>query len=831
MSLRIVQSDSGDMSVPSGSGIIQGEGSLYIPVVFMLVLIAFVGLYRPGYVVGGDNWPTAFIPGNHDLEHSMHLWGYTVTGMGSPQFNPSWFALGLWGRLWLSLGLPGPGVQFIFVTAMLIWEGVGMIRFVRVLFPEQRFAALAAGIGLPVSFINTVGLTNYVQVFAFGYFPWLAALLISHIRRPRPIWRSAAQIGLASLGLLIISANPPLVVAAILWALAWIVLGWCVWHTFRRTWMAVCIGVCFAALLNGWWMYAASVALYGSNGTTRQVFAGPLDWGWVSGRASLLNLLSMQGFWAWPSPEVFPWAGLYTQGILQISLFVPLLLASMGIIWAPYRRRTLLLLAIILVSLFLAKGLHPPLEGVNRFLYLHVPFFWLLRDPQAVMDCILYPALYTMAALGVAEVLRGTRILLDRCRLRAAWRIPVLSVAGSAVVLLLTTSGYALANGAAVPDETMDGAAKTVVTIPRYWYDVARYLRQNDPQSGVLMLPNDDFYQMPYTWGYYGVDAVAQTFIDQPLFYLTSGLGYLGASASFQSQQDHLLSLIRKESIVAIAPILQAMGIKWVIERRDVDWAWPGRSILSAPFLVRYLGHQPDIVKVRSFGQLDVYRVTLNTAPIEAYRGAGAWLGPKYPRLAELASLLGGDVPWISSALNGSLPISAWGWLTPSGAAEIASANRPTSPLAHLQTSAGTVYASGKPPEVLPVQWQGKAPIYSVKVPRGARLLVLRTSYAPGWVVEGRGHALPWPHVVVDGFLNGWIVPRNVSDMVQLRYAPATTFDALLYISLGTICIVVGLLLTGFTGHDWLSKKAIHMLGLKVEKKVIQRQQREMKPR
>ena len=61
--------------------------------------------------------------------------------------------------------------------------------------------------------------------------------------------------------------------------------------------------------------------------------------------------------------------------------------------------------------------------------------------------------------------------------------------------------------GAIAPDHR-PVLPSTHVSVPAYWTAMASYLNGSAPPGNLLVLPEDDFYQMPYTWGYYGADAL-----------------------------------------------------------------------------------------------------------------------------------------------------------------------------------------------------------------------------------------------------------------------------------------------------------------------------------
>jgi hypothetical protein len=81
---------------------------------------------------------------------------------------------------------------------------------------------------------------------------------------------------------------------------------------------------------------------------------------------------------------------------------------------------------------------------------------------------------------------------------------------------------------------------------------------------------------------------------------------------------------------------------------------------------------------------------------------------------------------------------------------------------------------------------------YDVDVPARSKILVLHTSYAPGWEAEAGGKRLEWRHVAVDGFLNGWLISNDAPAHVSLVYTPARIFRALQAIAIVVLaCLVV----------------------------------------
>jgi arabinofuranan 3-O-arabinosyltransferase len=140
------------------------------------------------------------------------------------------------------------------------------------------------------------------------------------------------------------------------------------------------------------------------------------------------------------------------------------------------------------------------LSGVNLFLYRQVPGMWLLREPLSKLG----PMLVLLYGVMVALSLEGVHDLARRSQgvARGALRTAVAILAIGAVGFT-----YPMWTGQVVPDQrpTLPSAH---VQVPAGWLRLADTLNASTAEGKALVLPLDDFYQMPTTWGYYGVDNV-----------------------------------------------------------------------------------------------------------------------------------------------------------------------------------------------------------------------------------------------------------------------------------------------------------------------------------
>ncbi len=593
------------------------EALLYCSILAILAAIVALRLPHSAYLAMGDWWPGEFVPGNVVLA-SNGLWSHSVSGFGSPQFQQSDTFWAAFNSVVSWFGIRGPNAQFAFLFVLVVSAGLSTAYFARALLPERRLIALLAGIGAVSSMQTVLWLTNPLFDFALCYYPLVAGLIINRMREPQPWPRFAGELSLLGTGLVLQEANEPLTVFAVLWAIFWVIVCGIAFRTWRKTLPALGVAAAVIFVENIWWAYAAYIALFGGGDALRQVFAGPLAWRWVDARASILNQLTQQNEWDIVVRQFRPDLGPFLSGWMRATLYVPATAAVFAVLSRPGVKRVALLWFIAAVCVLIGKGSHEPFGAFNTWLYLHAPGFWLLRDPAAITNVMLHIVLYVLAAAGIVALVD---VVMHSARGRLA-SAPARAALVSACAIALCANGWSPLHRDFLPSTWLDGRARTSVLLPDYWPEAARYLNEHAQGSRVLLLPNDDFYQMFYEWGYYGADTVAWSLLTVPALAITPGpSGYVaGSSGSFEAISE--LDREIRSSAKPIAPGLAALGVGWILQRNDIVTETPGRDIYKPARVAAFLRRQPGISKIVSFGKLDIYRVDSSVGLVSAFEGS-----------------------------------------------------------------------------------------------------------------------------------------------------------------------------------------------------------------
>jgi len=564
-----------------------------------LIVTAQLFPYRR-LIAGGDNFPTDFFNPANWLRRAPYVWD--LTGVGGPNSPAVLLPVIVVSRLLRVFLSPGD-TQHAVYALLIAGQFLVMQLLVLTLFPGRRVAAFFAGLFYCLNTYSMLGIATWFTTYILFYLPLMAVLVIRSITgAPSRLRLLLFALSSASSGILFV--NPP--IYAIFLLFACIVLAY-VLTTYRRAagvWRRVALLIVLFLVANAYWMAQAYFLLFGAGHSQISASTNPADVSGVARRSSILNLFWLNPTWAWDF--YFPYAPLYKTPLLLGTIFLPTLLTFSSLFNKALPRRVVLpTLSLVLILLLISTGQHGPWQSVDLLLYRHVPLFWLFREPDSKFPFVLLVLYAPLVGCQVEWLANGAVHMLRKWRLYAVGaKAGIMAVVGAALLIAAFpfVTGAAVGRGQISPD-------KIGMDVPNYWFQLGSYLSQHDPHDGVLLLPNDDFYQMPYTWGYYGVDAIASEFLPNRTIVLSGGQGYLSASSSYEDFKAKILRGLIDNSHLSLTPYLAALGIKYIVQRNDIEASAPTRHIVSQQQVRRYLHAQRAVHFVRSFGQLDLYVV------------------------------------------------------------------------------------------------------------------------------------------------------------------------------------------------------------------------------
>jgi arabinofuranan 3-O-arabinosyltransferase len=564
--------------------------------------------FRPGaFIAGGDLPP--FVRNGLAFEITS-WWGHSGIGAGTPAAEiaraPEVAALGIVHIL----GLSDATGQRLFVTLIIAAVALATVFFV-FSFVERPVAAGLAGILVVVNPFTLQTRNHFTLCWEMALMALVGGLILRAARGRRV---SGVVLALATVPAIYLAVNPADLLMPALWILALASMASILFGSggAGRAFSLLLRASPWAVGLNVWWVAPFAYSLL-SPGIGRQFAAGISisSWAFVHGRASIPNVVSLSSTWGWDFPLYFPFdAALDSPWWAPLRFCLPTL-ALMAPLVVPFRKRAtaVTLTAVTLLVVFLIKGVHPPLASVNTWLYQHIPGMWLLREPFTKLGPILLLTYVALAAMTIQALAPIPRRVGKHLRANTAAGLTAVLVAGAlAYPYPLWTASL-----------TGDGKFAASVRLPSEWTTIASEINNSSEPGKVLVLPLDDYYQVPTSWGYNGVDTIPRLLLSRPTIQLLPG-GYYNPIPGFAALLNTLQSSLVAGETQVVEPLLRALGVAFVIVRHDIDTSFRGRRVLIPPSgpMDRTLAETPALDLVGRFGVANVYRLREPSGQIQS---------------------------------------------------------------------------------------------------------------------------------------------------------------------------------------------------------------------
>jgi len=403
--------------------------------------------------------------------------------------------------------------------------------------------------------------------------------------------------------------NPPtlgIVLAAVLITplIAWWIYGP---TGARRSLRVLAFGIPITILFSLYWIVPSVLQL--QQAAFAQL-AAVTDWSWTESRATIRNGFWLNTSWAWAYREYFPFAPAYEVYPLSILKFAPAIVAFGSLALRHERspsglnllRMSTAAAALALALIFLGTGTNPPGDVVFNRLYA-LPLGWLLREPGRFL-IVADLAFAILVAITVQRLVQFDVLL---SRVDTPNRFITSAITVIPLVVLVLTPGMPLLTGAIVPDNRAP-LPSMHVRMPNYWMEMASYINQMPGPGGILVLPPDDFYQMPYKWGYYGSDGFIGQLVSRPIL-IPGQQAYFPTSAQLLSVEELAANSITSYDWQLEGNLLGVLGTPWVLVRDDLDTTFAGRTFQSPASLVGALQQAGNFNLVHRSGPLWLFRL------------------------------------------------------------------------------------------------------------------------------------------------------------------------------------------------------------------------------
>jgi hypothetical protein len=568
--------------------------------------VAVQSWFQSGSVIGtGDVAPPAGIAW---IARVFSAWTWSGSDLGGPSGLEAQLP---WAAVLASVhGLGGSAevAQRVWYSVLFVGAAMSSLAFFYALGLRPPGAAIGSLAYVFSPFVVANVVPNPIYMAALAVMPALPAVVLGAARGAFRL-KTAALLMAAFAPLLgYIYENPPLLGVVVLFTLGTPLLA--AWLLGRRAGLrgalTLVTGLLLILVVSAYWIVPSILVLPNFAGSLASISS----WSWTEGRATIRNALWLNNFWGWQFPEYVPYSSVYDSFPFALLKFLPAALAFGAIahrqhsfrerLGPPHLRLAVLMASIALVLILLSTGTNPPGDLIFNFLYA-LPYGWLLREPGRFLI-----AADLMYAVLIALTVEWLLTLIPRRRLGRGTRSPyprtlVLVVLG----VLVITPGLPLLTGAVIPD-VRPVLPSAHVKVPNYWMDMTSYIDRVPVSGSVLVFPPDDFYQMPYRWGYYGVDDFIRDMMTRPVL-TPSAQSYLAVAPQLRGAVDLTAGSMLAGNWPRAEGMMRLLGAPLVLVRGDLDTSTGNRSFLPPGGLSAALVKAPNFDLIHTSGPLQLF--------------------------------------------------------------------------------------------------------------------------------------------------------------------------------------------------------------------------------
>jgi hypothetical protein len=282
-----------------------------------------------------------------------------------------------------------------------------------------------------------------------------------------------------------------------------------------------------------------------------------------------------------------------------IEFLIPIS-AMVAVLFNKRNKNVIFLSFLLIIGLFLSKGLQSPGGNIFALMSSHIPFFEAFRSPFEKFGLIIAFSYSFLVPLGLLEV---QRLIKKRFVSIGITAVILILLFGVSVWPMWTGDVFSFWQGA-IPEDVKD-VPTTKVKIPDYWKEVADYINQDKNDYRVVFLPQSPFDGMTYKWkyGYAGADfGSVNLLFNRPVITQLIGNSYADA---YREMVLEKIFLTKPETSLSLFSL---MNVRYILVRNDVNET----AITTVPLVEirELLKSVPFLSKLKSFGKLDLYKIS-----------------------------------------------------------------------------------------------------------------------------------------------------------------------------------------------------------------------------
>lgn len=561
---------------------------------FLLALVMVAGLYRHGgLLVGGEEGNSLF---NYvSVAAQISPWQTAGLGYSHPLFLGSLITKSAINFL-LKLGVGLIVIQQLFYLFIFLGGLTGAYLLVRRLVAPKFLSQSQVSLVLALFYLFNLYVVSqvfarflYASMVSWAMLPWFLLLWI--------LWTGSGRFRylLFWLGVCLVYSqiltSPGYMLTNFFLVFVWSLVD-LLGILHRRAELLALVSRMAIALLAWsavffWWLWPV-ISTYKSSYTSISQIQSTI--GILKGLSTYFtpgNLLYLRQQYLFTNPESYL-SVFYSTSLDKLESLVIFLVFCGGVLFLirsriKYRFH---ILAIGLVTFFICKGTNPPLgDFLFSSVFSSLGFLDLFRNVYEKFGLAWMLSYVLIFGFGLGW-------LLDHVPFRRLFSV--------FIIFLVIHLSWPLLTGDVFP-------AYRSVTFPVAYTQINQLLN-SDPVSGrLLLLPLDTGESVRYQWGFWTVDTSEFIFdrpsVSHPVYFVQPSRDKLQELyTAFTNRGDY-------------ASLLDQMGIKYLLVRRDIDSVWAEAS--PSAQVISTLAANPRMNLLRSVGDLDLYTYTSPAAAQE----------------------------------------------------------------------------------------------------------------------------------------------------------------------------------------------------------------------
>ncbi|MCM8783430.1 MAG: hypothetical protein NC818_01425 [Candidatus Omnitrophica bacterium] len=318
-----------------------------------------------------------------------------------------------------------------------------------------------------------------------------------------------------------------------------------------------------------------------------------------------LSVKLIDGFRMLPYPahaSIFPWVAYYYAPLMTLITFGFVAISAFALLSCKTRCTAIFPGVLLVIILFLGKGIREPLSAVGKIIFLSHPYVTRLFRNPTYFETIAVFALTLLIGLAIGEIMRIAST--------KSWKH--LTIAVITVTTLLVMYGWQFLIGGPIRSQSKDSCSQSV-KVPLCYTEFAQYLHDDDEDFRILSIPTFTRQSMyvAYRW--------QKLFVGSPFLNIWSGKptfnpvypGSSGVNPLFDSAMHPQSNIISQDTWRAL---LQIANVRYVTFHDDTDWAYlcrsnPAFAQLSEEKIYGFVDKSPFMKKVKNFGKIELYQL------------------------------------------------------------------------------------------------------------------------------------------------------------------------------------------------------------------------------